>query len=62
MIPVDPSTLEWRDHISALTGNTFVCWRPANAPILPGLAESFHIGRRMPLQGWPTTVHQSVVC
>ncbi len=37
-----------------------ICWRPANAPILPGSAQTFHIDWRLPLQGWPTTVHQSV--
>ncbi len=28
----------------------FLCWRPANAPILPGPDQSFHIDRRMPRQ------------
>ena len=30
---------------------SFVCWQPANAPILSGLAQSFHIDQRMPLPG-----------
>jgi hypothetical protein len=33
----------------------------ANAPILPASVPSSNIDWRMPLQGWPTTVHQSVV-
>ena len=38
----------------------FLCWRPANASILPEPAEPFHIDHRMPLQVWPTVVQQTV--
>ncbi len=40
---------------------SFTCWQPANAPILPGPDQSFHIDRRTPLQNWPTAVQQAVV-
>ena len=39
----------------------FLCWRPANAPILPGSAQAFHIDRRMLLRRQATAVRQSVV-
>ncbi len=40
---------------------SFLCWRPANAPILPDPDQSFHIDRRMPLGTQAGSIRHTVV-
>jgi hypothetical protein len=39
----------------------FLCWQFANAPVLPGPAQPYHIDRRMPLWRQATGKQQTVI-
>jgi hypothetical protein len=56
---VDATVAQPKDE--ALILFTFVCWRRANAPILPTATRQSNIDLRMapPEQGWPNGVQQS---
>jgi hypothetical protein len=59
-----PHPLARSDSVTAKqwsnSAKCFLCWRPANIPILPGTDQSFHIDRRMFLQRQATGTQETV--